>query len=188
MRILVLLSGGIDSAALVGKALQTRKTLDVGCLFVDYGQPSYVQEGRAAYAIAGHFTGVTIGNAYCRVSLGDMATGTDAHVVPARNLVLLALGANYALSRGFDEVWLGAISEDYLHYADCRLGFAKQLSKATSMLGVAVKYPWVEEQCNKAAVLEAARAYGVPLKDTYSCYGPAVCHECPSCLERAAHL
>lgn len=182
MKILVLLSGGIDSAALVGRALSQGH--ECAALFVDYGQPSYMAEGAAAQAVADHF-GVRLYNTYTKVRLGDMATGTDAHVVPARNLLLASLAVNVALVEGYTDVWLGAISEDYLHYEDCRLGFAMQLSKATVMLGISVHFPWVFEQANKQHVVGLARAYGVPLEVTYSCYAKApACGACPSCKER----
>jgi len=183
--IVVLCSGGIDSAALIGLAQEAGH--EVAALFVDYGQPSYIKEGTASFCVAEHFN-VGHYRIHCNVRLGDMGKGSGAHVVPARNMVLISLAVNFALSKDFDEVWLGAISDDYLEYTDCRLGFAIGLDRASEMLGVRVRYPWVNGQRGKSFVTGAARRYGVPFEKTYSCYASKKCGVCPSCLERARVL
>ena len=53
MRVVILLSGGIDSMACVNFYLQ--QGYDVECIFCNYGQPGAVSELIAASKIAEHY-------------------------------------------------------------------------------------------------------------------------------------
>ena len=81
-KVLVLLSGGIDSSACVDYYVS--RGYRVSGLFVDYGQPEEKQERTAAKSIANHF-GIPLKQltiSECSVSKG---------YVPARNALLLML-------------------------------------------------------------------------------------------------
>ena len=52
-KIVVLMSGGIDSSATVAACLETAET--VSGLFIDYGQPAASSEWEAAQKVAKHF-------------------------------------------------------------------------------------------------------------------------------------
>ena len=185
MKIVLLLSGGMDSAALYAHA--AAEGHQVTPLFIDYSQPSVLEEVESAERIAEHFGSVLIVRA-STLSLQDMGAQdgvSGPRVVPARNLVFLALGVHQAIIDQADEVWLGASLDDFEDYLDCRDHFVGAVNSASTLLGVIVRYPF----CNrtKSQILDTANLYGFDLVDTWSCYSPIRSHPCGSCngcLER----
>lgn len=149
-------------------------------LFVDYEHPAAIQE-RATVA------------RYCRESdaplyistvalqgMHDMRSGTGASIVPARNLVFLAMGANLAKSIGAKSVEFGANADDF-DYPDCSARFVHAIDAATWTLGVHICAPLCHTP--KATILDEARRLGLVW---WSCYTPtdgAPCGQCKSCKE-----
>jgi 7-cyano-7-deazaguanine synthase len=193
--VVVLLSGGVDSAACAYLAHRGAQWRSAGgrlhsCVFVDYAQPAMRQEERAALLI-GEALGVEVVTVQVNLN-GTMAEGVGAkgpRVLPGRNLAFLARAMNYAACNGAREVWFGAIRDDDRDYPDCRHGFVGAvdgLGRAT--LGVGVRTPLIG--MSKGSVLALASALGVPLDSTWSCYEPdssgVACGTCNSCVGRNA--
>ncbi len=188
MSSVVLLSGGMDSAAVF--ALACEYVGKVHALFVDYGQPSASLE-RAAARRLHKFLG---GSGFHEVRVhglcaGDMVLGAGEkgpRVVPARNLVLAGLGVNLASSIGAGSVSLGVTRGDHDDYVDCRPLFYAAMAPLVSQLGVAVLTPLIEEP--KSYALQRLRVSGVPMEMTWSCYTPVggvPCGSCNSCNIRS---
>lgn len=168
----VLLSGGIDSA-FAGFCVGEGPT--VTGVFVDYGQPARKMEALAAAQLADAFGWrLTVANV-SGMPLGQMGDGVGAHVVPARNVWLIALAAAFG-----DEVWIGCAPQDERDYEDCRLGFLDSADKMLRTIGRRLN--WSNTHRDGRIAWLARR--GV-LDLTWSCYGPGPkpCGECASCRQ-----
>ena len=203
MSVLVLLSGGVDSAVLLARAPEGSAALYIG-----YWQPAWRQEGIAAHRLAAHY-GATL----YRSALPDTHTPDGSpplppvdmsapigeegpRVVPARNLMFIAQALHVAERVGLGRVWYGANSDDWEAYTDCRPRFVHQLNAAlrartpnqyaAKYTGPVVEAPLIHD--TKRQVLNMARNLDVPLDVCWSCYTPRggePCGTCDSCKLRA---
>jgi 7-cyano-7-deazaguanine synthase len=176
--VLVLLSGGLDSAACV--AFFRAQHYDVSALFVEYGQGALLQERRATRAIARHWD---IPLATVRISdVGPFGSG----LIPGRNALLLAA----ALCR-----WQGKDGTIALGihggttYADCSTAFVDSMQRVFDVYAsgrMRLFCPFIES--NKKQVWDYCQQAGVPIKLTYSCErgGTRPCGRCLSCRDRRA--
>ena len=188
-RTVVLLSGGMDSAA----ALYYVKDAgdEVEALVLNYGQRHQV-ELRAAVRIAQE------ARVKCVVQrlpgVGELLSGSSAltdseremphghyesesmkaTVVPNRNMIMLALAAGYALGQGAARVAYGAHSGDHAIYPDCRPEFASAMSAALNLChygdGVTLLAPFLRK--TKAEIVTIGTELGVPFHLTWTCYDP----------------
>ncbi len=188
-KIVVLMSGGIDSTTLCHLAMGLDRLHSAICF--DYRQPAARQERWAVSSWAAlhyvdvHYINVTIPGTRDHMALGPGEDGL--RVLPGRNMILLAHACNYAVVSGADTVWYGATKDDRA-YPDCRPEWLRAFNAmATAGSGVAVEAPYIDK--TKADVVRAARALDVDLGATWSCYDPLEgmpCGGCHSCKERAA--
>lgn len=211
-RAVVLLSGGLDSAT-VAAELQ-RDGWRVYALTVDYGQ-RHAAELAAARTVAaalgvaehvviavglGAFGGSALTDAAIAVPkasdpLAPVATSIPVTYVPARNLVLLALAAAFAEARGAQAIGIGVNALDYSGYPDCRPEFVRAFAEAARLgtrcgvEGAPLRVLAPLQDLSKAQILARARALGVPVERTLSCYDPradgAACGRCDACRLRA---
>lgn len=200
MKVVVLLSGGIDSTVALAEALGNGyQCLALTC---DYGQ-SHGREINSATAVARHYdiphSVIDITSAFkpnCPLTghgsiPGDVATVPDATVVPGRNLVLLSLAIAHAESNAAGAVAIGANRDDLVGYPDCRPGFITAIDEA-SRLGtlnhVGVWAPHLGR--TKAEVVQIGHVLGAPLYLTWSCYrgGVTPCGNCGACITNAKAL
>lgn len=185
----LLLSGGIDSLVLLS---HLRSAMDL-CLTFDYGQ-RHRREIEAAKAIAGHYgiahEIVTLpplrGSALTRD--GDVPVGVDATdpaqsatVVPNRNMIMLAIAANYAGSGGM--VYLGTNKNDHTIYPDCRPAFLQPVGEAL-FLGCNVRFDAPFSWLDKSEIVSIGKRNSAPLYLAWSCYlgGEVQCGQCAACL------
>jgi 7-cyano-7-deazaguanine synthase in queuosine biosynthesis len=173
--VLVLLSGGVDSAATI--AFYRDFGRPPAALFVDYGQQARREEERAAAAVAAHF-GIPLSVAtWC----GPRAKGVG--LIRGRNLFLLAA----ALMERPSSVSVLALG---LHagtaYADSSAPFVQAAEATINACGerdVTLATPFLEWP--KLDVYAYALRQRVPFPLTYSCEaasGP--CGQCLSCEDR----
>ncbi|PSP76889.1 7-cyano-7-deazaguanine synthase [Halobacteriales archaeon QS_1_68_20] len=203
----VLLSGGIDSAVCLQRALADHD--DVAAIHVDYGQQTEDIERRNAEAQADaagialhvldyrdvfrHFAEGTIRD---REYDSDETTeaGHSVGYVPQRNLHMLvsaAALAEHETETGRDVVlYLGAQGGDEADYPDCRPEFVQAaraaVDRSTDQHEIRIETPLLDR--SKADVLELGDQLGVDWSLTFSCYNDAdgdPCGECPACLERS---
>ncbi len=204
MKIVLLLSGGVDSAVLLWQYLRDRR--EVVCLSVDYGQ-RHRRELDAARALAER-AGVELVEARLpglRDLFGDGNTQTGtvdtpmglppdhpaqaATVVPNRNMVLLSLAGSLAISRRCEVVAYGCHAGDAAVYRDCREEFGAALSMALSLADawpVTLRAPFVH--LTKTEIVRRGKRLGVPFELTYTCYlgGETPCGGCGACCERCS--
>lgn len=174
--VLVLLSGGIDSAALV-HYYRSQGTPVYG-LYVQYGQPVAEREAKAAEAIAAHYR-IYLMRAQIQPPL---ARRGDEFLCRNALLVLVAC-AN--LPPGVNRVALG-IHSGTLYY-DCSQGFVADMQRMLDGYfngTVTVETPFLK--WSKQEVYSYCRNHRVPVALTYSCErnNDEPCGQCPSCHDR----
>ena len=113
--------------------------------------------------------------------------------VPGRNTIFLALAVSLADTIGAEAVVVGANSQDYSGYPDCRPEFNRAFERAARMgtrrgaegRKISVLAPL--QRLDKAAIVRLALRLRVPLELTWSCYrgGKRPCGLCDSCQLRA---
>ena len=196
----MLLSGGLDSTTLLAE-LATRG-VHVDALTFDYAQRHVAEIAAAAdlartYGVADHRTvrlelplgpghPLRSGGTAVPEYAGAVAPGHVETYVAMRNLILLGYAAAVAEVRGIERVWVGFNRDDAANYWDCARGrvdgLNAVLARSTGGL-VRVEAPFLA--MSKGEVLQRARALGVPVERTVSCYSPGVgavpCRRCLAC-------
>jgi 7-cyano-7-deazaguanine synthase len=212
-RAVVLLSGGLDSATTL--YIAKKKGFRCFCLIFDYGQ-RHRKEIPAARKIAEgagcpwqvlkiHFPwkGSSLLDARkkipgCSRVLGFsgsrvLASNIPSTYVPARNIIFLSFALSYAEVISARAIFIGAHSQDYSGYPDCRPQFFQAFQKvaaAGTKCGVEKKTIKIEApliEMNKAQIIRLGVKLGVPLELTWSCYRgtKTPCGKCDSCRFRA---
>ena len=201
MKIVMALSGGLDSAVLLAKALAFGHT--VTCAQVQYGSKHNKLEGEAADRVARYYgvpiLSLDLRGAFVWSQSNLLRTGNAvpeghyeeesmrATVVPGRNLVIVAALAGVAESLTADEVWLGVHAGDHFIYPDCRPAFvhaANQTVVHSTEGRVTVAAPFLH--FDKARIVAMGAGLGAPFGVTRTCYTDAeiACGRCGSCVER----
>jgi 7-cyano-7-deazaguanine synthase len=176
METLVLLSGGIDSAACV--AFYKQLAHSVSGLFVDYSQPVCAREEKSATDIAAYY-GIPLKKIHCTGLATNYAgeiSGRNAFLVFAAMLFqpiqkgIVALGIHWGTA-----------------YYDCSESFVADLSRIISGYSngkVVLGTPFL--QWDKQMIYKFSADANVPVNLTWSCeIGPDVpCGRCLSCSDR----
>lgn len=201
MSIVMALSGGMDSATLLGILLAQKQ--EVKCVSFSYGSKHNPYEIQSAIRVAKHYSiplpiidlsnPISLFKSDLLSSGGDIPEGhyndesMARTVVPARNIIFLSILAGYAWSIGANKIALGIHQGDHAIYADCRKEFYKAMDSAI-YLGTdgRVEFTAPLLEMNKTRILEAALAIQVPLHLTRTCYKAQelACGKCGSCRER----
>lgn len=208
--VVMLLSGGLDSATLLHHVCRVRPESRLFALSLSYGQTHARElemarwQARQAGVLRHEVVDLEV---YGRlVSGGTVLTGTAANIpdledlapaqrdqpptyVPHRNMLFLTLGAGYAEAVGARDVFYGAQAQDRYGYWDCTTGFVERMNAVFALnrgRTVTVHAPFAEK--TKAEIVKMGLALGVDYSHTWTCYrgGRRACALCPSCVERAA--
>lgn len=208
-KVLVLLSGGIDSSTCLAMACQQFPADEILAANCYYGQKN-AREMEAAKQIADHY-GVEL----IRLDLADIFEFSDCPMlarsgndieqksyqeqtqaaggkpissyVPFRNGIMLSALVGIAYSIGAGEIWYGAHADDAEGnaYPDCSLGFIKAMNKAALHgTGGAVGIVAPLGSIRKKDIVAEGLRLGVPYELTWSCYesGEHPCGKCGTCL------
>jgi 7-cyano-7-deazaguanine synthase len=201
--LIVLLSGGLDSTVLTAQAVASGDLMEA--VSVHYGQ-RHARELDAARAVAAHY-GIrhdVVDLAVLKDHLAGSAltTGPDvpeghysapsmaATVVPNRNMIMLAVAAGIAASRGHKTVATAVHAGDHPIYPDCRPEFITAASLAAQLAtagygDVEIVAPFVRK--TKTDIARLSAQLGAPVYLSWSCYkgGEVHCGRCGTCVERA---
>jgi 7-cyano-7-deazaguanine synthase len=197
----VLLSGGLDSAVALYWA--RARGFTCRCVSFDYGQ-RHARELAAAKLLARKagcaWETVAVRFPWKGSSLLDRrmslphtrSRAIPSTYVPGRNIVFLSLALSCAEAWGAQAIVIGAHSQDYSGYPDCRPQFMRafeRMARAGTKAGVQGKpvrvlAPLLHK--NKAQIIRLGVKLGVPLGSTRSCYANGIrpCGVCDSCHYR----
>jgi 7-cyano-7-deazaguanine synthase len=201
----VLLSGGMDSAAVV--AIAREQGFAVHALSVSYGQ-RHTSELEAAAVVAqalGAVAHKTV-NVDLR-SIGGSALTDDIDVpeaggegipvtyVPARNTIMLSVALGWAEVLGANDIFCGVNAVDYSGYPDCRPEFISafqtlaNLATKAGVEGAGIRVHAPLQFLSKADIVREGVRLGVDFGLTVSCYNAdasgAACGHCDACRLRA---
>lgn len=217
-KVLVLASGGLDSSALLHKAVKEYGASNVFALNMYYGQKHHKEMecfqwqierlGIENYrtldlsSIFAGYKGCTLlegGGAIPHKSYAEQLAekpGTVSTYVPFRNGLFLSVAASVAIQEKCDLIWYGAHADDAAGnaYPDCTDIFIQFMGGAIrtgSGQTVDMEGPWA--RLNKAGVVKAGIEAGMTQEDfdhTWSCYegGEEPCGVCGTCIDRKAAL
>lgn len=203
----VLLSGGLDSATVLGLARE--RGFACYALSFDYGQRHRV-ELEAAHRVAAALGVVEhkiialdltqIGGSALtdtRIPVPEQpGTGIPVTYVPARNTLFLSLALGWAEVLGAQDIFIGVNAVDYSGYPDCRpeyIAAFERLANLATRAGVEgtsfhINAPLI--QMSKAEIIRQGVSLGVDYGLTLSCYAAdgagRACGRCDSCRLRAA--
>lgn len=200
----VLVSGGMDSATAAYHSID--RGFDPYFLHTSYGQQTETKEHECAKQLAGevdaadflhvetsHLTAIgasSLTDDEMDVEDADLASEeVPSSYVPFRNANLLAMAVSYAEANDCSAVFIGAHSEDYSGYPDCRPEFFDAFQRVVEVgtkpeTDLDLVAPFVE--WSKTDIVEHGFKLGVPYDITWSCYradSPA-CGTCDACAYR----
>ncbi|NPB05203.1 MAG: 7-cyano-7-deazaguanine synthase QueC [Aquificae bacterium] len=209
-KILVLLSGGMDSATLLW--LAKREFDEVYAISFDYGQRhrvelKYAEELAKLAGVKEHFVvevphyrsikGSALIDESVEVPSGEYPQNEPPiTTVPMRNLTFLAIAAGFADAYEIPVIGIGVHALD-APYPDCRPEFVAAAEAAINAGSTFVAKTKNRLQVyapflgmTKADIAKLGMELGVPFEKTYSCYRGTEppCGECPTCLQREEAL
>lgn len=201
MKVLVLVSGGMDSTTLLYD--MHRKHQVVGALSFNYGSKHNERElpmavyhcknlGVQHQIIPLDFVAEYFSSDLLKTG-GEIPEGhyEDANmvktVVPFRNAIMLSIATGYAESIGAEAVAIAAHSGDHAVYPDCRDEFMDSFASSMehgTYADIQLLRPYVG--IRKEGIAEIGNDLGVDFAQTYSCYngGEIHCGKCGTCVER----
>lgn len=203
-RAVVLASGGMDSAT--ATAVAKDQGYDLYLLHTSYGQRTEAKEYACAKAQADYYDvadflrlntnhlsqigGSSLTDAEMEVTEADLASqDVPNSYVPFRNANLLSMAVAYAETNDCTAVFIGAHTEDFSGYPDCRPEFFEAFQTLVTVgtketTQISIETPFVD--WSKTDIAEHGLALGVPYELTWSCYrdeAPA-CGTCDACAFR----
>jgi 7-cyano-7-deazaguanine synthase len=196
-KVLVLLSGGLDSAVTLALAVKNKK--NPLALTVDYGQKAARQEIAASQKLADFYRvplevlkidwlknlpGLALLNKDCPVPAPDFHQLSLKVWVPNRNGLLVNIAATIAEGREIPLIYAGVNREEAGNFPDNSREFVRSVNQCFkfSTLGrVQLKSYLIN--WNKTQILKKALQLGVPLNFIWVCYlgGRSFCGRCESC-------
>lgn len=200
----VLVSGGMDSATAVYEAMDSG--YEPYFFHTSYGQQTEAKEHECAEALAKEVDAPDFFHVETHhlAQIGASSlTDDDIEVeeanldgdeiptsyVPFRNANLLSMATSYAEATECEAIFIGAHSEDFAGYPDCRPEFFGAFQQVIDIgtkpeTDIELRAPFVE--WSKTDIAERGVQLGVPYELTWSCYraeAPA-CGTCDSCAFR----
>jgi len=203
-RAVILVSGGMDSATAVYEAME--RGYEPYFFHTSYGQETEDKERECANALASKVDAADFLHVETRhlAAIGASSlTETDIDVadadlssdeiptsyVPFRNANLLSMATSYAEANDCSAVFIGAHSEDFSGYPDCRPEFFDAFQQVMDVgtkpeTDIELIAPFVD--WSKTDIAERGLELDVPYERTWSCYRdeePA-CGTCDACAFR----
>lgn len=190
MKIICLVSGGVDSSLLL--YMLKKDGNDIFPLYVDYGHKSAKMEIRSYLKICKQLkiqSCIIKCKDLGRISLSGLTNEKLSPIttpfVPGRNLLLLVIAAMYAYSKNAKIIATGFLNNPV--FPDQSKKFVLETEKLLRLsfnYKVKVITPFIK--LDKRAIIGLAKKHDFPLKLTYSCHSGRMkpCGVCTACKER----
>lgn len=203
-RAVILVSGGMDSATAVYEAID--RGYEPYFFHTSYGQETETKERECAEALAERVEAADFLHVetYHLAEIGASSLTDDeldvqeadlesdeipTSYVPFRNANLLSMATSYAEATDCAAIFIGAHSEDFSGYPDCRPAFFEAFQQVIDVgtkpeTDIELVAPFVE--WTKTDIAERGLELDVPYETTWSCYRaeePA-CGTCDACAFR----
>jgi len=200
-KIVLILSGGMDSFTLLHQALN--QDYEVDCLTFDYGQ-RHIKEIECARLACheNHLSNLQIKIANVESIFAASALTSDSiemphgsyqaesmqsTIVPNRNMLFISHAIAYAISKNINQVWYGAHAGDHFIYPDCRPEFLSAMNAVAQIchtFPISVEAPFLNY--SKAEIVKIGLDLGIDYSKTWTCYEgqDLACGKCGSCNER----
>jgi len=203
-RAVVLVSGGMDSATAVAEARDCG--YEPYFFHTSYGQQTENKELECARQLADDFDAADflhvetehlarIGASSLTDDELDIAEADlesdeiPTSYVPFRNANLLSMAVSYAEANDCTAVFMGAHSEDFSGYPDCRPEFFEAFQHVVDIgtkpeTSIGIEAPFTE--WSKTDIVERGLELDVPFEHTWSCYRESepACGTCDACAFR----
>lgn len=195
-RVILLLSGGIDSTTLLAKL--SSENIDITAVSFYYGQKhgielDFAKKNADKYGVKEHhiieldeilFKSSALVNREINITIYDEKELSGERVnayVPFRNLLFISTALSLAETMRIKEVYLAFNSDDSANFWDCRTDFIEKINAiATSNTSIQIKTPLIN--LSKTEIIKLARQLNVDLNNTITCYQPLGTTECGHCL------
>ncbi len=187
-KILVLLSGGLDSSVML---MKLRETYEVAAVFVDRGQTNVKSERLAVHKV--------IARAKCHLDEIDItswwtpAKGRVAMLDVPRNAIFALLASPFAMIQSCCEIALGSTLDD-VKTGDSNAEFVAAFNQLVGVMALKkmprMVAPLLDLRWDKTAIAKWARdKLGEEfINMTHSCWKSDPCGTCPACVARAVAL
>ncbi len=201
MKIIHILSGGLDSTVLLYKLIEEGHKIK--CLSFDYGQ-RHKKELQMAIktckklniehkivditSINELLQGSSLTSLNIEIPEGHyQEEGMRNTVVPNRNMIFASLAIGYAVSLDYDAFSLGVHKGDHHIYPDCRPIFIHRLEEVLRVANyepIMIITPFLN--MNKKEIVKEGIKLNVDFSLTWTCYKGEdnPCGKCGSCIER----
>ena len=200
-KIVVLLSGGIDSITALYSANKTHEVLSA--ISFDYGSKHNhreipyakwhchklnIKHEEISLDFMGHLFRSDLLKTGKAIPDGHYESPTMRQtVVPFRNGIMLSVACGYAESIGANAVVIAAHAGDHAIYPDCREQFMVSMAKAMkegTYAGIKLLRPFISMK--KSEIVAQGIQLGIDYSKTWSCYrgGDKHCGRCGTCVER----
>ena len=211
MKVVVLLSGGLDSTTCLALALEGTIPEEVLAVNMFYGQ-RHAKEIQAARNVAKYYgvelmeldlskifaksdcsllaqSGKEIPHGSYAEQQKDSEGKPVSTYVPFRNGLMLSAAASIAVSIGASVIYYGAHADDAAGnaYPDCSAEFTERMSSAIlsgTDYECRIIAPFI--RANKSDIVRYGLEHNVPYELTWSCYegGEKPCGKCGTCIDR----
>lgn len=205
-KIIVSLSGGMDSAVCAALAVHDCGPEAVAALHISYGQRTEAREQASFLGICerlGIDRRLVVRTPFFRAIGGSALTDDQirvpeagpeigAHIpvtyVPFRNAHFLSAAVSWAEVLGAECIYIGAVEQDSSGYPDCRPEFYRTFNEAvragTKEGRIRIETPLIA--LRKQQIVMRGLELGAPFDLTWSCYSrdDQACGSCDSCVLR----
>ena len=205
-KVVVSLSGGMDSAVCAALAAREFGAGAVAALHISYGQRTEAREQTAFLGICERlgirrrlivrtpFFRAIGGSALTDEQIAVPQAGADIGAqipvtyVPFRNAHFLSAAVSWAEVLGADIIYVGAVQQDSSGYPDCRPEFYRAFNEAvrsgTREGRIRIETPLIA--LRKSQIVTRGLELGAPFDLTWSCYSrdDQACGTCDSCVLR----
>jgi len=197
---ILLASGGLDSTTMAYWLKD--QNINFVPLFINYGQHCAETEYKSLKKVLPEryresIEYIDISSVYTKSSsrfikeanLWEEEITADELYIPYRNVLLLTIGATFAQTLGYNNVYSAFINSNHAKEIDCSNEFFDKMEGMLKEYG-SVKINMPFRYYSKYEVAKLGLRLGAAIGETFSCQASSVipCGACPNCVDRLEAL